>query len=71
VSDEQSEPQSFSRGDRVCARAPWKTHWRIGIITDVFVAPVTGKLVYVIGGEGYYADEVTDDIPAEPQSLRA
>lgn len=68
--------QRYHRGDRICAKSPWQEKWRIGVVTDVFVAPVTGKIVYVVNGEGFYSDEVTAfeqelaDVP-EPQSLRA
>jgi hypothetical protein len=65
------DEQKWQRGDRICAKQPWSQTWKIGIVTDVFVAPVTEKIVYVIGGEGYYAEDVTDFVTEpEPQSLR-
>ena len=37
-----------------------------GIITDRFVAPITGQYVYVIRGEGFYQDDL---LPAMPLPL--
>ena len=68
--------QKYLRGDRVLCRQPWQSKIRIGIITDVFLAPVSGRVVYVINGEGFYAEDVSHDdtdftVVPEPQSLRA
>lgn len=62
----------YQRGDLVWVRRPHE--WVRGIATDVFTAPVSERLVVVVGGEGYYAD--TDVVPDEqvadvaPESLK-
>lgn len=62
---------AFDCGDRVLYRHDWKQAWGIGIITDLFRAPISGEFVYVIDGEGFYERELTADFHApEPQSLR-
>ena len=66
----------YSRGERIFVRHTYgltSPEWREGIITDLFVAPVTRTYVYVVAGCGYYEHEVRswEDIPVpEPQSLR-
>lgn len=61
----------FNRGELVNVRK--NGYWLTGIVTDVFTAPVTGQEVVVVGGDGYYVEDVSRigwTIP-EPQSLRA
>lgn len=69
------EEAAFDCGDRVLYRHDWKQAWGIGIIIDLFRAPISGQFVYVINGEGFYEHELTVDIerPAAEtqQSLRA
>jgi hypothetical protein len=61
----------YERGDTVWCRIA-SGQWERGIVTDVFVAPLTGVEVVVVNGRGYYADaDVVADTPTEPQSLRA
>jgi hypothetical protein len=63
----------YQRGDLVWVRLE-AGEWRRGIATDVFVAPITGREVVVVGGQGYYADDDVIADPAitpDPQSLRA
>lgn len=67
-----SEPTIYDRGDLVWCRIEFGT-WKRGIVTDVFRAPITMREVVVVGGDGFYSDDVmpdTGDVP-EPQSLRA
>ena len=67
-----SEPTIFDRGDLVWCRTDFG-EWRRGIVTEAFRAPITGREVVVMGGTGYYSDDVmpdTGDVP-EPQSARA
>lgn len=46
--------------------------WRVGIITDLFLAPITGGWVFVVGGCGYYEHEIrTLDQETELHSVRA
>lgn len=63
----------FQRGDLVWCRTD-EGMWVRGLVTDVFVAPVTGREVVVTHGTGYYTDDVVPDpgeAPApEPQALR-
>jgi len=65
----------FHRGQLVTCRQENGT-WRQGIATDVFRAPITGQEVVVMGGDGYYTDDVREvdglavRIVPEPQSLR-
>ena len=60
---------AFDCGDRVLYRHDYSPteSWGIGIITDLFRAPISGQFVYVINGEGFYEHELTADIerPAE------
>jgi hypothetical protein len=69
-------PPQYDRGERVNVRHTYGLtypEWRTGTITDMFIAPITGTWVYVVAGCGYYDHEVRtyEDLPAEPQSLRA
>lgn len=36
--------------------------WREGIVTDKFLAPMTGTWVYVVAGCGYYESETRTDV---------
>lgn len=69
-------PTQFQRGQLVTCRQENGT-WRQGIATDVFRGPVTGQEVVVMGGDGYYVEDVREvdgimvRIVPEPQSLRA
>ena len=73
-----SGPTMFRRGQLLLCRKEtglWQ-QWQPGICTDAFIAPVSGEIVYVVNGTGYYERDVVlaDDEPAsvpEPQSLRA
>lgn len=63
---------TFSHGARVMVRHTYgltNPEWRAGIITEMFVAPITGTWVYVVGGNGYYENEIrpviTDDIRSD------
>lgn len=61
----------FQRGDLVWCRVE-HGFWKRGIVTDCFRAPITQHEVVVVGGDGYYSDDVmpdTGDVP-EPGSLR-
>jgi hypothetical protein len=66
----------FQRGDLVWCRTDERM-WVRGIVTDVFLAPVTGREVVVVHGTGYYTEDVVPDpgkdlsVVPEPQSLRA
>ena len=73
MSERVSYPDAeYDCGDRLPCKADYQQSWSIGIVTDVFRAPISGQYVYVINGTGYYEDEVSADIPApEPQSLKA
>jgi hypothetical protein len=70
-----AEPTIFDRGDLVWCLVS-AGYWKRGIVTDVFRAPITNREVVVVGGDGYYVDDVMPDtgegmpVP-EPQSLRA
>ena len=66
----------YCKGERVNVRHSYgltAPEWRTGIITEMFIAPITNTYVYVVAGNGYYEHEVRtwEDLPAEPQSLRA
>ena len=72
---------TYHRGERVYVRHTYgltSPEWRLGIITDLFVAPITGEWVYVVAGSGYYEHEVRPDDERrdadgsliEPRSLR-
>ena len=73
MSERVSYPDAeYDCGDRLLCKADYQQSWRIGIVTDVFRAPISGQYVYVINGTGYYEHEVSADITApEPQSLRS
>ena len=61
----------FQRGDLVWTRIE-QGYWERGIVTDVFIALVTGKEVVVVHGDGFYAEDVmpdTGDVP-EQQALK-
>jgi len=73
---------TYHRGERVYVRHTYgltAPEWRLGIITDLFVAPITGEWVYVVAGSGYYEHEVRADDERRdgdgtlnaPRSLRA
>lgn len=52
---------TFSHGARVLVRYTdglVTAQWREGIIIDLFVAPVSGEWVYVVGGNGYYEADI-------------
>lgn len=51
-------------GERVYVRHTYgltAPEWRSGIITEAFIAPITGEYVYVVAGCGYYPHEVRPD----------
>ena len=54
----------FHKGQTVYVRG--ERQWTTGIITDLFLAPVTGQRVYVVDGKGYYEPDVSEllDDPA-------
>ena len=73
MSERVSYPDAeYDCGDRLLCKADYQQSWSIGIVTDMFRAPISGQYVYVINGTGYYEHEVSADITApEPQSLRS
>ena len=72
MSERVSYPDAeYDCGDRLLCKADYQQSWSIGIVTDMFRAPISGQYVYVINGTGYYEHEVSADITApEPQSLK-
>ena len=81
---EHEQGTVYLKGERVYVRHTYgltSPEWRIGIITDLFLSPLSGQYVYVVAGCGYYQHEVRPDdgqrdadgtlIRPEPQSLRA
>ena len=68
--NETAEP-TFSHGARVMVRHTYgltNPEWRTGIITEMFVAPITGTWVYVVAGNGYYENEIRQ---VDTEELRA
>jgi hypothetical protein len=59
-----TEPAKFQLGQTVHVRE--NRQWLTGIIIDLFVAPLSGQWVYVVGANGYYAEDVAEvqDDPA-------
>ena len=54
----------FHKGQTVYVRGD--RQWTKGIITDLFLSPLSDRWVYVVGGNGYYAPDVSEllDDPA-------
>jgi hypothetical protein len=54
----------YCKGERVYVRHTYgltQPEWRTGIITEVFLAPITNTYVIVVAGNGYYEHEVRPD----------
>ena len=68
-----SEP-TYRKGQRVVAKSEVDDdrRWVCGIITDAFAAPVTGTMVYVVDGIGYYGREIHEAAgPLHTESMQS
>lgn len=60
--DRATDTADYQIGEAVVYEAPNGEEY-IGLISEMFVGPVSGQWVYEVHGDGFYADELRAVVP--------